>query len=241
MKKVIASLLGLALAVSVIVIPAKETKAATDGYVLKQQAQDLYNSAKSELESAKKDKEYAQDRVNELRRSGISGDQLNRALDDLDRAYRKVGQKEDKLSRAKYVIDFVNSRTDSEIFLAKMQEKFRNQATLKPMQDKIDGAKAVIAAQTTQIQIIQQAIQSQTALAQVNPQIFAQIQELNASYQQELAQLQAEQQELAHLQEQYNAFASTMPMPTAADSMRLAEIRAEFATCCREFDAACAE
>lgn len=241
MKKVLALVLGFAMMAAVVVVPAKETKAATDGYVLKQQAQDLYNQALRERDDARRDRDNAKNRVDDLRRSGISGDQLNDALNRLDECYRAVDRKEDKVSRAGYVVDFVNSRNESEIFLASMQEKFRNQAALKPMQDKIDGAKAIISAQTTQIQVIQQAIQSQTALAQVNPAIFAQVQELNGSYQQELAQLKAEQEELAHLQAEYNAFAATMPMPTAADNMRLSEIRYDFQRCCSEFDAACAE
>lgn len=241
MKKALALLLGFAMMATVVVIPAKETKAATDGYVLRQQAQDLYNQALRERDYARRDKDNAKDRVNDLRNRGISGDQLNDALRKLDECYRAVDRKEDKVSRAGYVLDFVNSRNESEIFLAGMQEKFKNQASLKPMQDKIDGANAIISAQTSQIKIIQDAIKSQTALAQVNPAIFAQVQELNNAYQQELAQLKAEQEEVVHLQAEYNAFASTMPMPTAADYMRLSEIRYDFQSCCREFDAACAE
>ena len=122
-----------------------------------------------------------------------------------------------------------------------MQEKFRNQASLKPMQDEITGAKAIAAAQLTQIQIIQNAIQSQTALAQTNPAIFAQVQELNKAYQVELAQYQQEQLIIVQLQKKYDQFAATMPLPTAADNMRLAAIRADFAYACKQFDAACAE
>lgn len=241
MKRIIAGLLGLAMAAALVIAPAKDVKAATDGYVLNQQANDLLNQAKQERDSAQRDVDNAKDKVNYLKDRGITGDELNSAYDKLDDAYSRLRKKEDKVSRAYRVVDFVNSRSESEIFLASMQEKFRNQASLKPMQDRIDGAKAIVSAQQTQIQIIQQAIQSQTALAQVNPAIFAQVNELNASYQQELAQLQAEQQEVAHLQAQYNEFAATMPMPTAADNMRLSEIRADFASCCSEFDAACAE
>ena len=238
MKKIITVLAGACLAAALMVVPAKSVKAATDGYVLTQQAQDLYNQAKYERDDAERDVDRAKDRINYLKDRGVSGDELNRAYDDLNDAYSRRDRKYAKVDRARKVLDFVSTRSDSEIFLASMQEKFKNQASLRPMQDKIDGAKAIVSAQTTQIQIIQDAIKSQTALAQVNPAIFAQVQELNAAYQQELAQLQAEQQEVAHLQQEYAAFAATMPLPTAADNMRLSEIRADFAGCCNDFDAA---
>lgn len=238
MKRLVTILAGIVIAAAIIIAPVKETKAATDGYVLEYQAQDLYNQACSELSDANRAKDRARDRVDELKRSGIGGDQLDKAYKELDECYSRVGKKEDKVSRAKYVIEFVKSRSQSEIFLAGMQEKFRNQASLKPMQDRIDGAKAIAQAQLTQVQIIQQAIQSQTALAQVNPAIFEQVNQLNASYQQELAQYQAEQQEIAHLQDEYNKFAATMPMPTMEDNYRLYEIRKDFEYCCSQFDAA---
>ncbi len=241
MKKTIAFILGIAMAVALVAAPAKEVKAATDGYVLVQQANDLLNQAKQERDSAQRDVDYARDKVNRLKDRGVSGEELNNAYNDLDNCYSRLRRKEDKVSRAYRVVDFVNSRSESEIFLASMQEKFRNEASLKPMQDRINGANDIISAQKTQIQVIQQAIQSQTALAQVNPAIFAQVQELNNAYQQELLQLQAQQQELEHLQKEYADFAATMPMPTPADKMRLSEIRADFADCCREFDAACDE
>lgn len=238
-RKLISTLVVMTLAAACVIIPAKSVSASTDGYVLTQQARDLVNQAEQEKYDAQKDVDYARRRVNELRDSGISGDQLNDAYKRLDECYDRLGRKEQKVDKARYVLNFVNSRSDSEIFLAGMQEKFRNQASLRPMQDKIDGAKAIISAQTTQIQIIQQAIQSQTALAQVNPAIFAQVNELNASYQQELAQLQQQQAALAALQKQYADYAATMPMPTASDNMRLSEIRTDFISACREFDAAC--
>ena len=238
MKKLVTILAGVAMAAALVVAPAKEAKAASNDYILTYQAQDLYNQANSELNDANNAASRARDRVDELRRRGASGDELDRAYKDLDECYRVVGRKEDKVNRARYVIDFVNSRSQSEIFLAGMQEKFRNQASLKPMQDKIDGAKAIAQAQLTQIQVIQQAIQSQTALAQTNPAIFEQVNQLNASYQQELAQYQAEQQEIAHLQDEYNKFAATMPMPTMEDNYKLFEIRKDFEYCCSQFDAA---
>ena len=240
MKKILIALAGIAMAAALVVIPSKTAKAGTD-YVLTAQAQDLYYQACRELEDAKRDRDNAQNRVDELRRSGISGDQLNNAINELNSKSEYLNKKYDKVDRARHVLDFVNTRTDSEIFLASMQEKFRNQASLKPMQDRIDGAKAIAQAQLTQIQVIQDAIRSQTALAQVNPAIFAQVQELNQAYQVELAQYQKEQEEISHLQAQYDAFAATMPLPTAADNMRLAEIRRDFEYCCREFDAAVAE
>lgn len=239
MKKLSLLLAGALLAATLVV--SGDTSVEAADYVLTSQAQDLYNSAQNELNQAYRDKDNAQRRVDELRNCGISGYQLDDAVNNLNNCYNNIGRKEDKVRRARYVLDFVNSRTDSEIFLAGMQEKFKNQASLGPMKDRIDGAKSIISAQTTQIQVIQDAIKSQTALAQVNPAIFSQVQELNASYQQELAQLQAQQQELEHLQKQYNDFAATMPMPTMEDNMRLSEIRSDFSNCCREFDAACAE
>ncbi|MDO4187828.1 MAG: hypothetical protein Q4D29_02450 [Lachnospiraceae bacterium] len=241
MKKIISLLAVTALAIACVVVPAKNVSAATDGYVLTQQARDLVSQAQRERDDAQRNLDNARRRVDELRNSGISGGQLSDAYDDLDKCYRKLDTKEDKLNKARRVMDFVNTRSDSEIFLASMQEKFRNQASLGPMQDKIQGAKSIISAQTTQIQVIQQAIQSQTALAQVNPAIFAQVNELNQAYQVELAQLKQEQEELAHLQAEYDAFAATMPLPTMQDNMRLAEIRRDFESCCRDFDAACAE
>ena len=238
MKRLVTILAGIAIAAAVIIAPAKETKAASNDYILTYQAQDLLNQANAELNDAYRAKDRAKDRVEELKRSGIGGDQLNQAYRELDDCYNTIGRKEDKVSRAKYVLDFVNSRSQSEIFLASMQEKFKNQASLKPMQDRIDGAKAIAQAQLTQIQVIQQAIQSQTALAQTNPAIFEQVNQLNASYQQELAQYQAEQQEIAHLQDEYNKFAATMPMPTMEDNYKLYEIRKDFEYCCSQFDAA---
>lgn len=240
MRKALLALAGIAVAAVCVVFSAREAKAGTD-YVLTAQAEDLYYQANRELDEARRNRDSAQNRVDELRRCGITGEELDKAVRELnDRNYR-LDRKYDKVDRARYVLDFVRTRNDSEIFLAGMQEKFRNQASLKPMQDKIDGAKAIAQAQLTQIQVIQDAIRSQTALAQINPAIFAQVNELNQAYQVELAQYQKEQEEIAHLQAQYDAFAATMPMPTAADNMRLAEIRKDFEYCCREFDAAAAE
>lgn len=240
MRKILLSIVATVFAVAVLVLPAKDTKAATDGYVLTSQAQDLVAQAHREYDEARDDVDRIKDRIDKYKRKG-EDEKLNKAYKELEEAREKVDLKRDKIDRAQRVLDFVNTRSDSEIFLASMQEKYRNQASLKPMQDRIDGAKAVAQAQLTQIQIIQQAIQSQTALAQVNPAIFAQVQELNASYQQELAQYQAQQELIVELQQQYDAFAATMPMPTAADNARLAEIRQDFAYTCSEFDKACSE
>jgi len=239
MKKIISLITVVAMAAAVVLIPTKEVKASD--YVLTSQAQDLYYRAQSELSSAQRDRDYAQSRVDSLRNSGISGAELDSAINELYSRNDIVNKKIDKVNKARYVLDFVNTRSDSEIFLAQMQEKFRNQASLKPMQDKIDGAKAIAAAQLTQINIIQDAIRSQTELAKTNPAILAQVNELNAAYQVELAQYQAELEAISQLQAQYDAFAKTMPMPTAADNMRLAEIRTDFRYACSQFDAACAE
>ena len=241
MKKIISSVVVVALAALVVIVPAKNVNAATDGYVLTSQAEDLYSQAKRERDDAERDVDYARRRLNDLKDRGASSDKIDDAYKELDRCYSRLDRKKDKVNRAGYVLDFVRSRSESEIFLAGMQEKFRNEASLKPMQDRIQGAKDVVSAQTTQIQLIQQAIQSQTALAQVNPAIFAQVQELDATYQREVAQLQTQQQEVAHLQAQYDSFAATMPMPTASDKMKLAEIRSDFQHCCYEFDEACKE
>lgn len=239
MKKIVSMLLTAALTAAVIFVPAKEVKASD--YVLTYQAQDLYSLSQRELADAQRDRDYAQRRVDELRNSGISGEQLDSALNDLYAKNDVVNRKTDKVNRARYVLDFVNTRSDSEVFLAGMQEKFKNQASLKPMQDKIVGAKALAAAQLTQIKIIQDAIKSQTALAQTNPAVFAQVNELNNAYQVEMAQYQAELDAIEKLQMQYDAFARTMPMPTVADNQRLSEIRTDFAYACAQFDAASAE
>lgn len=239
MKKLIIALTGLAMAAALVVAPAKVTKAdVADGYVLTSQAQDLLNTAQRELNDAYAMRDAANDRLNRLKNQGASQSDIDIAYRELDACYSRIGRKEDKVNRAKNVLDFVNSRSSSEIFLASMQEKFKNQASLKPMQDRIDGAKAIAQAQLTQVQIIQQAIQSQTALAQTNPAIFEQVNQLNASYQQELAQYQQEQLEIQHLQEQYNQFAATMPMPTMEDNYKLYEIRKDFEYCVSQFNTA---
>jgi len=241
MKKILIALTGIAMAVALTVAPAKNAKAAAEDYILTNQAQDLLNTAQSELNDAYYRRDQANDRLSRLRDRGASQNEINDAYKELDDCYDRIRRKEDKLSKARYVLDFVNSRSSSEIFLSGMQEKFRNQASLKPMQDRIDGAKAIAAAQLTQVNIIQDAIKSQTALAQVNPAIFEQVNQLNASYQVELAQYQQEQAAIQQLQEQYNQFAATMPMPTAEDNMKLYEIRNDFAYACEQFDKACAE
>lgn len=240
MRRILLSIVATVFAVAVLVLPAKETKAATDGYVLTYQAQDLLSQSRREYDEAKDEVERIKNKIDKAKSKG-DYEKVDKLYKELEEAHEKVDLKRDKIDRAQRVLDFVNTRTDSEIFLASMQEKYKNQASLKPMQDRIDGAKAVAQAQLTQIQVIQQAIQSQTALAQVNPAIFAQVQELNAAYQQELAQYQAQQELIAELQAQYDAYAATMPMPTAADNARLAEIRQDFAYTCSEFDKACSE
>lgn len=240
-KKIFLALSAISLAVALIIAPAKPAKAAAEDYILVNQAQDLINTAQRELNDAYGLRDAARDRVDRLRNNGASASDIDIAYRELDACNTRVSKKEDKLSKARYVLDFVNSRSSSEIFLAGMQEKFRNEASLGPMQDKINGAKAIASAQLSQINIIQDAIKSQTALAQVNPAIFEQVNQLNASYQQELLQYQQEQAEIAHLQEEYNQFAATMPMPTPEDRMKLAEIRADFEYCCNQFDQACAE
>ena len=241
MKKIIVSLLGIALAVAMTVAPSVDVKAATDGYVLTDQARDLLSKAQYERDDAQRDVDRARDKIDDLRRHGASSSDIDNAYDRLDECRRRLDRKQDKVSKARSVLDFVNSRSQSEIFLASMQEKFRNEASLAPMQDRIQGAKSILSAQLTQINVIQQAIQSQTSLAQTNPAIFAQVQELNNAYQQELAQYNAQQQELAHLEKEYADFAATMPLPTMEDKMKLSEIRYDFQACCREFDEACAE
>lgn len=244
MRKVLSTLfIGIMMTVALVTIPSKVTKAnaTDDGYVLRQQANDLYNQALRERDDAYRQKDNAQNRVDDLRNSGISGDQLNKAYDELDDARRNVSKKEDKVSKARYVLDFVNSRNESEIFLAGMQEKFRNQASLKPMQDKIDGANAVISAQQTHIMDIQKAIVSQQELAKINPAMNAQVLQLQAMEKQEQAQLQQQIAARDELVRQYNVFAATMPMPTAADNMKLSEIRSDFRYACQEFDEACKE
>jgi len=240
MKKLILALTGLVFAAALVVVPANTAKAGTD-YILTSQAESLYYQAQSELDTARRDRDYAQDRLNDARNGTASQDEINSKIEELNRRNDILSRKYDKVDRARYVLEFVRTRSDSEIFLASMQEKFRNQASLKPMQDEIDGAKAVAQAQLTQIQVIQQAIKSQTDLAKVNPQIFAQVQELNNAYQVEMAQYQQEQAIISQLQQKYNQFAATMPMPTATDNMKLAEIRSDFSYACQQFDVACAE
>ena len=240
MKKLLLTLAGILAAAIFTIAPASTVK-ATDGIVMRQEAQDLLNRAQSELNTAYGYRDAAQSRLNYLYSNGWSQDEINRAQDDLNNANYQINQKQDKVNKAYNVINYVNSRTDADIFLASMQEKFKNQASLAPMQDRINGAKAIASAQLSQINIIQDAIKSQTALAQTNPAIFAQVQELNNQYQIELAQYQAEQQEIAHLQQQYNEFAATMPMPTVDDNIRLSQLRSEFSGCWNEFKTACAE
>lgn len=243
MKKLVSILACVAMAAAFIIVPAKDVKAnaTSDGYVLTQQAEELVYYAQRERDDAQRSVDYSRRKVDDLRNSGASSDQINAAYDELNRAYATLDRKNDKVSKARNVLNFVNTRSSSEIFLASMQEKFRNEATLYPMQEKIQGAKSILQAQQTQLQVIQQAINSQTALAQTNPALMAQVNELNVAYQQELAQYQQEQLVLAELQKQYDTFAATMPLPTAADRMKLAEIRSDFIYACKDFDAACAE
>ena len=66
MKKLLLALSGIALAAVMTVAPVKTVKAASE-YVLTYQAQDLYNQAQRELDSARYERDQAQRRVDDLK------------------------------------------------------------------------------------------------------------------------------------------------------------------------------
>lgn len=220
MKKIILSLLGFALAAVVAISTPVDVKAANEDYVLTDQARDLVNKASREVDEAR----HNRDRATETK--------------DWDYWNDVLRQKQDKLSRAQNILYFCDTHTSSEEFLASMQEKFRNEAALYPMQQKIQGAQDMAQGSLNQCNYIQQAIASQSALAQVNPAIAQQVVELNAQLNAELAEYQQRLLYVETLKSQYAEYAKTVPLPTAEDKIRLSQIRSEFAYTCDMYDKA---
>lgn len=221
MKKLGLTILGLALAAVVSFIQPTQVKA--DDYVLTSQAQELLNRANSELDQARWNRDNARN--------------------DDDRRYWEamVVQKRDKVDKANNVLYFCQTHDSSEMFLLSMQEKFKNEAALYPMRQKIQGAQDMANGSLNQCNYIKQAIDSQSALAQINPDIANQVVQLNAQLNAELAEYQQRLLYVQTLQNQYAEFASTMPLPTADDKVRLAQIKQEFAYTCQIYDRALGE
>lgn len=220
MKKIILSVLGIALAAVVSLTVSVDVKAANEDYVLTDQARELVNRASRELDDARWHRDNASN------------------ADEWNYWNNMVNQKQDKYSRSQNILYFCETHTDSESFLASMQEKFKNEAALYPMQQKIQGAEDMANGSLNQINYIKQAIASQTALVQVNPGLAPQLDELNAQLNAETAEYQQRVIYVNTLKAQYAEFCQTVPLPTADDKVRLVQIKSEFASTCDMYDRA---
>ena len=200
-------------------------------YILVSQAQSLLNTSRDELDHAKYKRDEAQDRLDDLKDSGASDDDIRHARDERDYWDDQVDKKQDKVDAAGRILDFVNTRTNDEVFLAGMQEKFQNEATLYPMQQKIQGSKDVANGDLSQAQLLQQAIASQSALG-----LADQVADLTNQYNAKMAEYQSDLNAVAALQKQYDDFAATLDLPTDSDKIRLAQIRNDFHDVCIKYD-----
>ena len=112
-----------------------------------------------------------------------------------------------------------------------MQEKLKNEASLYPMQQKIQGSQDVAKGDLYQAQLLQQAIASQSALG-----LTDQVADLTNQYNAKMAEYQADLNAVAELQKQYDDFTATMDLPTDSDKIRLAQIRNDFQDVCAKYD-----
>ncbi len=230
MKRKIASVLTIVcLAAAFAALTVRPVK-ATD-YILVSQAQSLLNSSRDELDYARSKRDRAQDRLDDLRDRGASDDDIRHARHERDYWDDQVDKKQDKVDAAGRILDFVNSRSDDEIFLAGMQEKFKNEASLYPMQQKIQGSQDVAKGDLYQAQLLQQAIASQSALG-----LTDQVADLTNQYNAKMAEYQADLNAVAELQKQYDDFTATMDLPTDSDKIRLSQIRNDFHDICVKYD-----
>lgn len=244
MKKSFIKLIGLTIvaAAMIVIVPTKDVKAANEDYIYTQQAQEFLDKASWEYDQACQERDEAQRRLDSLRNQWWTDEfTIWEAQNAVNAANDKVNTKLDKREKAKNILYFCQNHSSDEIYLASMQEKFKNEASLAGMQQQIQGAQDAANGALYQAQNIQQAIATQTELAKVNPAINAQVVDLTNQYNAQMAEYQERLNVLNQLQAQYAQYTATLPLPTADDKVRLAQIRESYKYTCELFDQAVKE